>query len=134
MVAVEIVSVTSDTANPTLKMKAVVRPQDTVGAVIDGMPMVAATPYLVALAETACFRLVERLLDPGQISVGRHVAIDHLGPSKVDAQLVVDATLRERKGSKLVFEVKIHDGERLVGSVQHIRIAVARDVIMNSLN
>jgi fluoroacetyl-CoA thioesterase len=115
-------------------MKAVVRPQDTVGAIIDGMPMVAATPYLVALAETACFRLVEPLLDPGQISVGRHVAIDHLGPSKVDAVLVVDATLRERKGSKLVFEVQIHDGERLVGSVQHIRIAVARDVIMGALN
>jgi predicted thioesterase len=133
MVAVEIVSVTAHAANPVLKMKAVVRAQDTVGAIIDGMPMVAATPYLVALAETACFRLIERLLDPGQISVGRHVAIDHLGPSKVDAVLMVDATLTERKGSKFVCEVKIHDGERLVASVQHIRIAVGRDAIMNSL-
>jgi predicted thioesterase len=97
------------------------------------MPMVAATPYLVTLAETACFRLIERVLDQGQISVGRHLAIDHLGPSKVDAELVVDATLSERKGSKFICEVKIRDGERLVASVQHIRIAVARDAIMASL-
>jgi len=133
MVAVEIVSITADTAVPTLKMKAVVRPEDTVGAIIDGMPMVAATPYLVTLAETACFRLIEGLLDRGQISVGRHLAIDHLGPSKVGAVLTVDATVNERQGSKLVCEVKIQDGERLVASVQHIRVAVDRDVIMKSL-
>jgi predicted thioesterase len=133
MLDVEIVSVTAGAANPALQMRAVVRPENTVGAIIDGMPMAAATPYLVTLAETACFRLIEGLLDQGQISVGRHVAIDHLGPSKVDAVLVVDAILTERKGSKFVCEVKIHDGERLVASVRHIRIAVARDVIMNSL-
>jgi hypothetical protein len=46
---------------------------------------------------------------------------------------MVDATLTERKGSKFVCDVKIHDGERLVASVQHIRIAVSRDAIMNSL-
>jgi fluoroacetyl-CoA thioesterase len=133
MVAVEIESITADTAVPALKMKAVVGTEDTVGAIIDGMPMVASTPYLVTLAETACFRLIEGLLDRGQISVGRHLAIDHLGPSKVGAVLAVDATLSERKGSKFVCDIKIHDGERLVASVQHIRIAVDRDVIMNSL-
>ncbi len=133
MIAVDIVSTTTDTDRPTLKMTAVVRPENTVGALIDGMPMVAATPYLVTLAETACVRLVESLLEPGQISVGRHLAIDHLGPSKVDAVLTVDATLTERKGSKCVCEIKIHDGERLVASVQHIRVIVARDVILNSL-
>jgi fluoroacetyl-CoA thioesterase len=124
MIAVEIVSVDVDAAHPALGMTAVVRPEDTVGAIVDGMPMVAATPYLVTLAEIACFRLVERLVDPGQISVGRHLAIDHLGPSKVGAVLVVDATLTERKGSKFVCEIKIHDGDRLVASVMHIRIAI----------
>lgn len=134
MVAVEVMSVSDDPTHPALKLKAVVRPEDTVGALVDGMPMVAATPYLVTLAEIACFRLVERALEQSQISVGRHLAIDHLGPSKVGAVLVVDATLSERKGSKYVCEVKIHDGDRLVASVQHIRIAVARDVIAKAMN
>lgn len=132
MLSAEIVSITT-AASPMLKMQAVVRPQDTVGAIIEGMPMVAATPYLVALAETACFRLIERLLDRSQISVGRHLSIDHLGPSKVDAVLVVDAILSERKEKKFVFDIKIHDGERLVASVRHIRIAVDRDTIINAL-
>lgn len=129
MIAVEIVSVSADAAKPALTMKATVRAEDTVGALVEGMPMVAATPYLVTLAEIACFRLAARLLDRGQISVGRHLAIDHLGPSKVGAVLVVDTVLTERKGSKFVFDVGIHDSERLVAKVTHIRIAIPGDVM-----
>ena len=58
---------------------------DTVGALVPRMPMVASTPYLVAVAEMACGRLVKDLLEPGQITVGSRVVIDHLGPSKVGA-------------------------------------------------
>jgi fluoroacetyl-CoA thioesterase len=58
--------------------------KDTVGALVPGMPYVAATPYLVGIAELACGRLVQDLLEPGQITVGSRVVIDHLGPSKVE--------------------------------------------------
>lgn len=132
MTAVEIVAIATDEDISTLTMRAVVRSDNTVGAIIDGMPMVAPTPYLVLLAETACFRLIERLLNQQQISVGRHLAIDHLGPSKVGAVLEVEAKVRSQ-GSKYACEVKIHDGGRLVANVQHIRVAVHREVIMNSL-
>jgi predicted thioesterase len=67
-----------------------VEAKDTVGAIMPGMPMVAATPWLVGVAELACGRLVLDLLEPGQITVGSRVVIDHLGPSKVGAELCDD--------------------------------------------
>lgn len=126
MIPVEILSMVVEGEKPSLSMTATVRAEDTVGAMVENMPMVAATPYLVTLAEIACFRLIARLLDAGQISVGRHVAIDHLGPSQVGATLKVDATLIERGRTKFICDVAIHDGDRLVATVRHVRIAIPR--------
>lgn len=106
---------------------------DTVGAVIDGMPYVAATPYLVKVAEVACYRLVEPMLDEGQITVGSRVVIDHLGSSKVGTRLAVSPTLVERAGRQFRFTVKISDGDRLVGRVEHTRTAVLLERLMGKL-
>ena len=106
---------------------------DTVGALVPGMPMVASTPYLVAVAEMACGRLVKDLLEPGQITVGSRVVIDHLGPSKVGAELVVRAALVNREKNRLRFAVEIEDGARTVAKVEHERAAVSLEKIMKAL-
>ena len=61
------------------------------------MPQVASTPYLVTIAEIACARLVKEQLEAGQITVGTRVVIDHLGASKVGAELVIKAALLSRE-------------------------------------
>jgi predicted thioesterase len=106
---------------------------DTVGAMVPGMPMVAATPYLVAVAEMACGRLVQDSLEPGQITVGSRVVIDHLGPSKVGAELVVRAALVNREKNRMRFAVEIEDGTRTVAKVEHERAAVSLEKIMKAL-
>src|SRR5579872_6469621 len=83
--------------------KVTVGPNDTVGALEPSMPHVAATPYLVTVAEFACARLVKNLLEPGQITVGTRVVIDHLGASKVGAELTVTATLVSREKNRFRF-------------------------------
>ena len=120
----------SDGVGTTFTQTVTVLEADTVGAVLPGMPPVAATPYLVKLAEIACFRMVEGLLEPGQITVGSRVVIDHLGPSKVGAQLVIEATLRERDRNRFRFAVRIQDGSRTVANVEHERAAVSLQKIM----
>ncbi|HEU4378820.1 MAG TPA: hotdog domain-containing protein, partial [Hyphomicrobiaceae bacterium] len=97
----------SDGVGSTLRQAVTVHEADTVGAVLPGMPPVAATPYLVKIAEVACFRMVEDLLQPGQITVGSRVVIDHLGPSKVGAVLTIEATLKEREKNRFRFAVRI---------------------------
>jgi fluoroacetyl-CoA thioesterase len=113
--------------------RVIVAEKDTVGAMVPGMPFVAATPYLVAVAEGACSRLVKDLLETGQITVGSQVVIDHLGPSKVGAELVITATLLKREKNRLKFAVRIEDGSRTVAVVEHERAAVSLQKLMSAL-
>lgn len=128
-------SETSVASSPELSSvtRVVVEEKDTVGALVPGMPFVAATPYLVAVAEMACGRLVNDLLEPGQITVGSRVVIDHLGPSKVGAELVVKAALVKRERNRFKFAVRIEDGDRTVAVVEHDRAAVSLQKIMAAL-
>lgn len=126
-------SASPDGTGSTAMTETVVQAKDTVGAVVDGMPMVAATPFLVTIAEVACYRLAETLLEPGQITVGSRVVIDHLGPSKVGAVLVTQATLKERNKNRFLFTAEIKDGDRLVANVEHTRAAVSLEKLKSAL-
>lgn len=127
----------SETAAATPELSSVTRvtvgPQDTVGALVEGMPPVASTPYLVTVAELACGKLVQELLEPGQITVGSRVVINHLGPSKVGAELVINTALVKRERNRFTFAVRIEDGERTVATVEHERAAVSLEKIMKAL-
>ena len=117
----------------TSTMRVIVEEKNTVGAMVPGMPYVAATPYLVGIAEMACGQLVKDLLEPGQITVGRRVVIDHLGPSKVGAELVLQTALVKRDRNRFAFTVRIEDGGRTVATVEHERVAVSLQKLMSSL-
>jgi fluoroacetyl-CoA thioesterase len=110
-----------------------VGPKDTVGALDPSMPQVAATPYLVTISEFACAQLVKDLLEPGLITVGTRVVIDHLGASKVGAELVIKAALVNREKNRFRFTVEIEDGARTVAKVEHERAAVSLEKIMKAM-
>jgi fluoroacetyl-CoA thioesterase len=128
---------TSEVATTAPQLSAVTRvtvgPKDTVGALEPSMPQVASTPYLVTVAEFACANLVKSLLEPGQITVGTRVVIDHLGASKVGAELVVKTALMNREKNRFRFAVEIEDGSRVVGKVEHERAAVSLEKLMKAL-
>jgi fluoroacetyl-CoA thioesterase len=117
----------------TLSVRYTVEAKDTVGHLVPGMPMVAATPYLVTIAEIVCYEICRTIIDPSEITVGARVEIDHLGASKVGTTLVVDATLRSRERNRFIFDVTIKDGERTVGKVVHHRAAVAAEKLKAAL-
>ncbi len=118
---------------PTSVTRVTVAPKDTVGALEPSMPQVASTPFLVTIAEVACANLVKGLLEPGQVTVGTRVIIDHLGASKVGAELVVKAALLSREKNRFRFAVEIDDGARTVGKVEHERAAVSLEKLMKAL-
>lgn len=126
---------TSPEISPELRAvtRVTVEEKDTVGAIVPGMPMVAATPYLVAIAELASARLIKDQLEPGQVTVGTRVVIDHLGASKVGAELVLTTTLVNREKNRFRFSVQIEDGARTVAKVEHERAAVSLEKIMKSV-
>jgi fluoroacetyl-CoA thioesterase len=124
---------TSNSARTRVSMRYPVQDKDTVGFLVPGMPMVASTPYLVSVAEMACYEICTKLVGPGEITVGSRVVIDHLGASKVGAILAVDASLRTRERNRLYFDITIKDGERTVATVEHVRAAVSVQKLMAAL-
>jgi fluoroacetyl-CoA thioesterase len=113
--------------------RAIVEHKDTIGALLPGMPAVASTPYLVTIGEIACGALVKDRLESGQITVGTRVVINHLGASKVGAELVVRAALVQMERNRFKFSVRIEDGARTVATMEHERVAVSLQKLMESL-
>lgn len=107
--------------------------KDTVGALVSGMPMVAATPYIVTIAEMVCHEMCGRLIEAGHITVGTRVVIDHLLASKVGAVLSVTATLRSRENNRFYFGVTVKNGNRIVAKIEHTRNAVAFQRLLATL-
>lgn len=107
--------------------------KDTAAAVVSYLPPVAATPYLVTIAEVACTNLAAPMLEPGQITVGTRVVIDHLGGSKVGATLTLHTELAGREKNRFKFNVRIDDAGRTVAKVEHERAAASLQKIMSAL-
>jgi fluoroacetyl-CoA thioesterase len=97
---------------------------DTAAAVGSGEVPVLATPRVLALAEQATVAAVAGAVEAGATTVGVRVELDHLAPSPVGADLEVDAVLERVAGRRLVFAVRLRDGDRLVASGHITRVVV----------
>lgn len=122
-----------DGVGTSLSRSFTVEEKNTVGFMVPGMPMVAATPYLVGIAEMTCYDIVKPMLEPGVVTVGTRVVIDHLGASKVGSTLVVDATLCSHEKNRYRFMATITDGARTVARIEHVRAAVSLQKLTSAL-
>jgi fluoroacetyl-CoA thioesterase len=103
-----------------------VRVSDTAVALGSGDVPVLGTPRVVGLAEAACVAALLDCLGPEQTSVGTRIEIDHLGSSEVGAVLRASAGVLSVSGSKLIFEIEVHDGSRLIAQGLITRVVVDR--------
>ncbi len=93
----------------------------------DQFPAVFATTRMIALMELAGARLMDPLLQPGEMSVGAHVDVSHTAATLIGAQVTAKATYRGRDGKLFVFEVVAHDPAGEIGRGIHKRAIVSRD-------
>jgi predicted thioesterase len=101
---------------------------DTARALGSGDVEVLGTPRLVALFEQATVEALAGILDEGQSSVGMRVQIDHLQPTPIGAEVVVEANLEKVEGRRITFTVTASDSGGLVaaGKVTRVLIDVER--------
>lgn len=106
----------------------VVGEADTARALGSGDVEVLGTPRLVALFERATVEALNGALEPGQSSVGMRVQIDHLQPTPIGAEIVVEAHLEKIEGRRITFTVTASDSGGLVaaGKVTRVMIDVER--------
>ncbi|OIQ75201.1 fluoroacetyl-CoA thioesterase [mine drainage metagenome] len=103
-----------------------VRAADTAVALGSGDVPVLGTPRVVALAEAACVAALLDRLNPEQTSVGTRVELEHLGASEIGANIRASASVTGSSGLKLIFEVEVHDGSRLIAQGFVTRAVVDR--------
>ena len=96
----------------------------TVGAHVEGMPLVYGTPMMIMLMEKASGLAVAGRLPRGWVTVGAEVDIRHLAPTPIGRTVAATAQVVEVKGRSVLFAVEAHDGDRKIGEGMHRRGAV----------
>jgi fluoroacetyl-CoA thioesterase len=108
----------------------VVGEADTARALGSGDVNVLGTPRLVALFEQATVDALRGMLPEGQSSVGMRVQIDHLQPTPIGAEVVVEAVLDKVEGRRITFAVTASDSGGLVAAGKVTRVTVDVDKFM----
>jgi predicted thioesterase len=104
---------------------------DTAVALGSGDVDVLGTPRLVALFEQATVDALRGVLDDGQSSVGMRVQVDHLQPTPVGAEVVVEATLDKIEGRRITFTVTASDSGGLIAAGKVTRVMIDVDKFMS---
>ncbi len=91
---------------------------------------VLATPVMIGLMEDAARDLVDPLLEPGQMTVGVNLNINHLAATPVGMKVTARAELTGVDGRWLTFKVEARDELDKVGEGTHTRAIINLDRFM----
>jgi fluoroacetyl-CoA thioesterase len=84
-----------------------------------------STPAMIGLMEYTCVLLVAPYLDENEQTVGIHVDVRHMAPTKIDQSVTVTAELIEVKDNKLRFAVSaVNDQGTKIGEGTHRRALI----------
>jgi fluoroacetyl-CoA thioesterase len=100
----------------------------------ESSPPVFATPFLVGAVEGAAARLMERWLEPGEMSVGGRVDLKHTAPTPLGWEVRTEATLVEADGKRFVFRVACFDEVEKIGEATHTRFAIRAAPFLQAVN
>lgn len=79
------------------------------------LPPVYSTPHMIGLMEIAAFQALQTFADPGEVSVGTAINIEHRAPTGVGATVKAEAILESADGRFFVFRVSAHNGKEEIG-------------------
>ena len=106
------------------EIRHVVADADTAVALRSGSVAVLGTPKAIALCEEAAVLAIDGLLPAGQTTVGMRVQFDHLQPTAVGIEVVVESVLEKVEGRRLTFHVNVNDPRGLVATGRVVRVIV----------
>ena len=86
---------------------------------------VFSTPAMIGLMERTCVDLTEPHLDENEQTVGIHVDVYHLAPTRIGQSVTITAELTEVKDNKLRYSVSaINDQGIKIGAGNHRRAVI----------
>src|SRR5579872_7260601 len=93
----------------------------------DGPPPVLSTPWLVWFLEHAALDAALPFLEPGEITVGTRVEVDHLAPTPLGAQVTCTARIVHSEGPVISFQLEASDEHETIARGFHKRRVVKVD-------
>ncbi|MGX6961147.1 thioesterase family protein [Vagococcus xieshaowenii] len=111
----------------------IVKPEETAEFVGSGGLQVLATPMLIAYIENVCFEWLENELQDNETSVGVHIEVSHLKPTKVSEKVNIVVDIIEKTDRKATFECAAFQGEELIGTANHKRVIVDQSSFLKKL-
>jgi fluoroacetyl-CoA thioesterase len=105
-------------------VEAVVPTSWTIQAYDSRLPAVLSTPAMIGMMEVAAAQAVQAELQPGRITVGTRIEVDHLKAVPSGATVRAKARLAGYEGRFLVFETEAQSGEHLIGRGRVFRAIV----------
>jgi predicted thioesterase len=84
-----------------------------------------STPAMIGLMELTSVRLVEPYLDENEQTVGTHVDVRHMAPTKIGQSVTVKAEVLEVKDNKIRFAVSATNDQGIkIGEGTHRRSVI----------
>jgi len=84
-----------------------------------------STPAMIGLMEGTCVQLVEPYLEENEQTVGIHVDVRHMAPTKIGQSVTVTAEVLESKDNKIRFAVAATNDQGVkIGEGTHRRAVI----------
>ena len=96
----------------------------------DSFPAVFSTSRMIALMELAAARLMRPMLEPGQLSVGVALSVEHRAPTPIGARVRAVATYLRPEGKLYRFRVEAFDDAGPIGDGEHTRAIVTTERLL----
>jgi fluoroacetyl-CoA thioesterase len=116
-----------------LRINHTVSPANSAKSVGSGLLDVYSTPSLIALMEKCSMELVQESLKEGQGTVGTLINIKHLKATKIGETVTAESRLREIDNKRLCFDVKVYEGDKLIGTGEHERYIIEEERFLNNI-
>lgn len=79
------------------------------------LPPIFSTPNMIGMMEQAAFLAMAPYCEPGEISVGTAINIEHRVATGLGATVKAEAVLESVNGRFYVFRVTAHNGKKEIG-------------------
>jgi len=97
----------------------------------DDFPEVFATSRMIALMEVVASRLMKRVLEATQLSVGVGVFVKHLAATPNNTEVRAVATFIEMEGKLYKFKVEAFDPAGKIGEGEHTRAVIDAERLLS---
>lgn len=96
---------------------------------------VLATPSLVAFMENAAKNYLNTFLTDDLGSVGSNININHLAPTLVGKEIIVQGQITEIIKEKIIiFSLEVFEGDKKIGDATHTRVIINNEKFLSKLS